>query len=89
VTAPCGSTWRRRRAGIYARVSDGLLHAEFELAADLFPDRRSAVHLFQHARPADPAGSRITLADGPVKPGSSPSSANVLGRLGFRGENRA
>ncbi len=69
----------RSLAGIYAHVSDGMLHAEFDIAAELFPDRRSAMHLFQHVGPADPTGlrtTRIMLGDGPVKPGPSPFSTS-------------
>jgi hypothetical protein len=54
---------RRALAGIYARVENGVLRTEFELAGDLFPDRRAAVHLFQRAETVG-LGPRITLTTG-------------------------
>ena len=51
----------RALAGIHASVKDGKLRAEFELAADLLPDHRAGVHLFQHAEPVGVDVRRIAL----------------------------
>ena len=51
----------RAVAGIYAGISDGKLRAEFQIAANLAPDRTAGVHLFQHAQAADLESTRVTL----------------------------
>lgn len=56
----------RALAGIYARVSDGKLRAEFELAA-LLPDHRQGVHLFQHAKLTGLDSRRVTLDEGETR----------------------
>jgi hypothetical protein len=50
-------------AGIYARISDGKLRAEFEIAADLPPDHTAAMHVFRHAKPVGLDAMRITFPD--------------------------
>jgi hypothetical protein len=61
----------RALAGIYARITDGVLRAEFDLAADLGTDHRGMMHLLHYAHPVGIEAERITLGD-VNKPGPTP-----------------